>query len=55
MGYTDAISIMIDFKKINGPSDAVFQKLVIDRIVAQKSTQNSGKDDEIAVDTRSRQ
>ena len=54
LSYIDAIPELIDFRKINGALDTVSSKLILDRVAAQKSTQDSGKDDEIAVDTRSR-
>ena len=52
MGYVDAISELIDFRKVNGASDAVLRKFC-HRVVPQKSAQDGGKDDEIAVDARS--
>ena len=52
LGYVDAISELIDFRKVNGASDAVLRKLSVTEL--QKSMQDSGKDDEIArsVDAR---
>ena len=52
LGYVDAISELIDFRKVNGASDAVLRKLSVTEL--QKSVQDSGKDDEIArsVDAR---
>jgi len=49
LGYSDAISELIDFRKINGPSD---------RVLCLSSTElylkRMRKTDEIAVNTRSR-
>ena len=47
LGYIDAISELIDFRKVNGTSDGVLRKLSA-TIVHQKSAQDSGEDDEIA-------
>ena len=54
LGYIDAISEMIDFRKLHGASEAVFQKFSATAVVPQKSAKDSCKDDEIAVDTRFR-
>ena len=53
LGYTDAIS-MIDSEKNKWRLRRSSSKLVIDGVVPRKSSQDNGKDDEIAVDTRSR-
>ena len=54
LGYIDAISEMIDFRKLHGASEKVFSKVLCNRAVRQKSAKDGCKDDEIAVDTRFR-
>ena len=54
LGYIDAISELIDFRKINCASDAVLRKLSKTEVYLKKGAQDSSKDDAIAVDTGSR-
>ena len=54
LGYVDAISELIDFRKVDGASGPVLRKFICHRVVSQKSVQDSGKDEETAVDARFR-
>lgn len=51
LGYIDAISELINFRKVNGASNAVLRSC---GIVPKKGAQDRGKDDEIVMDTGSR-
>ena len=54
LGYIDAISDMIDFRKINGASYTVLRNLLSTGLCLNRARQDSRKDDKIAVNTRSR-
>jgi len=53
LGYIDAISEIIDFRKLHGASEAVFRQFSATELYLKRA-QDCCKDDEIAVDTRFR-
>ena len=54
LGYIDAISELIDFRKINGASDTVLRNLSSTELYLKRARRTVTKDDETAVATGSR-